>query len=183
MLDKSYRCIGKVLTSNNRIKVLNLNDGTNHYNLGTDHRHPLGKILTIYAKREFIHPKLGRFSSLTGFNMYLRTGRAYDRLRDYYGIMKSGLTYAPCDTEGQMYKYLYEAICAQYSRYPELQEALRATGTKPLTNYHVFGNSIMSRPEYKLLLRALGQYRQDSMLSFKGDEDVNYTHVTTGELR
>lgn len=145
------------------------NDGVDHINIYSNGKTELGRLLTHFAHKPFVHPYFGPFASMEGLWYFIRNGGVDENLRYLSGIKAKKL--------GKLSKAKWYAdfrsdiLAANYQKIIQNEDIRSAmiASELPFDHYYLFGpNKVLVTP-------------RDSQWLIDGFEEIR-TALKAGEV-
>lgn len=115
-------------------------DGKTHINVYSKGGTALGRELSFFAHRPFVHPALGSFQSLEGYYHYIATGCQHENFRFLYGqaAKQTGKMFAKVNQDN-FHARIHEGVVAMLTAHVDLRIALAASQL-PFAHYYVYND-------------------------------------------
>lgn len=139
-------------------------DGVSHINVYSRGATELGKQLSHFWKKPFVHPFYGKFNSMEGFWHYIKAEAPDDQLRTLHG--PEAKFYGAALPRGRLYDSFYDVIIeANFHKIVQNAELAQMVvdSTLPFDHYFLLppGPVFVRKPGFEWLVEGLEKIRQE----------------------
>lgn len=152
-------------------------DGKTHINLYIRSLDELGRQLSHFAKKHFVHPYYGPFDSMEAFWHYIKAAKPDDQLRTMYGA--EAKFYGRDLPQGPIYESFYDVVIeANFHKIvqnKDLREMMTAS-TLPFDHYYLFGPGpvFMRKAGFDWLVQGMERIREELQSAYAAGQEPQW---------